>query len=372
MACWHNACILAVTNRQPLFMKHISTLILLLGFGFLQAQHRCSVPVATPVYQQNLNQITIMRGDVGRQQRAEEFVTHNCVSSQQVKGIALLFTSDSIRYVFCKTAYQTVTDADNFFVVYDAFKSFSWSICLYDFVFRNPVQTGLEIVVPEPAATSPVYPAWNYPDTVRTTASKGCAGPVITESAFSLVAGNVFRQPTNESKIVAIESASANNCLSMAQLMKLTSMLTGDDNRLRVMKNGFTHIYDQEHYNSASVVFIAQVMRDQWISYCQAYLTPPCVVSDADFTQLLQQIKDKRFPDDKMSLVKLLAKDRCFNVAQLAQIGDEFAFDDDRMEIFKLCYAKCPDKQNYYQLVDKITFSANKDELRRFINAGGK
>jgi hypothetical protein len=362
----------SIVNSPTCFMKHFFTLALFLVIASASAQQRCSVPASAVVYQQNINQISIMRGDVGRQQRAEEFVTRNCVSSQQIKGIAMLFTSDSIRYEFCRTAYQTVTDAGNFFVVYDAFKSFSWSIRLYDFVFRNPVQTGLQIVEPAPAASAPVYPAWNYPDTARVTGSKGCAGPVISESAFTLIAGNVFRQPTDESKIVAIESASANNCLGMAQMMKLASMLSGDDNRMRVMKNGFAHVYDQEHYPSATALFSTQVKMDEWKNFCILYLTPPCVVTNAEFVPLMAQIREKRFPDEKLALVKLLAKDRCFNVAQLAQIGDEFAFDDNRMEIFKLCYAKCPDKQNYYLLVDKLTFSTDKDELRRFINAGGK
>lgn len=353
-------------------MKQLFTFTFLFIAGFVFAQ-RCITPVSPAIYQQNLNQITVMRGDVGKQQRADEFVTRNCVSSQQVKGIAALFVSDSIRYIFCRTAYQTVTDKENFFLVYDAFKSFSWSIRLYDYVFRNPTQTGPTTIVTPPAPVAgPVYPAWVYPDTARTTSSRGCSGPVIAEAAFSLVAANVFKQPTDESKIVAIESASANNCLSTAQLMKLSSMLSGDDNRMRAMKSGFTRVYDQEHYSAATVVFAAKPKQDEWTAYCAAYLTPPCVVSNQDFAPLLQQIKDKTFPSDKLALVKLLAKDRCFNTGQLQQIADEFSFDDERMEIFKLCYPKCPDRQNYYLLVDKLTFSTNKDELKRFINAGGK
>jgi hypothetical protein len=86
----------------------------------------------------------------------------------------------------------------------------------------------------------------------------------------------------------------------------------------------------------------------------------------------MEQIRAKSFDDDQVELVKLLAKDRCFNVDQLKTISGEFSFDDEKMEVFKFCYSKCPDKQNYYQLVDKLSFNSNKDELKRFINAGGK
>lgn len=352
-------------------MKKLLLLLLVISSSFAFAQ-RCTVPVSTSIYQQNLAQINIMRGDVGKQQRAEEFVTRNCVSSAQVKGIAVLFMSDSIRMVFCRTAYHTVTDTGNFFVVYDAFKSFSWALRLYDHVVRYPDQAGLNTTIPPAAEVHPTFPLWVYPDTARSTGSKGCSGPVVTESAFGLIADNVFKQPTEESKIVAIESASANNCLSMAQLMKLASILTQEPNRMRVMKNGFARVYDQEHYASAGSMFATAAKKDEWNNYCSAYLTPPCVVTNQDFGPLLQQIKNKSFPAEKLDLVKLMAKDRCFNVNQLSQISDEFSFDDEKMEIFKLCYAKCPDKQNYYLLIDKITFSTNKDELKRFINAGGK
>jgi Domain of unknown function (DUF4476) len=218
--------------------------------------------------------------------------------------------NDSLRFVFCKTAYHTVTDTANFFSVYDAFRSFSWAIRMYDHVKRYPQQNGPTSITPT-AEAAPVYPLWIYPDTARTTGSKGCAGPVISESAFTVVAANVFKQPTEESKVVAIESAFNNNCLSMAQMMKLASMLTNEDNRMRVMKNGFARIYDQEHYVSAGAMFSQAPKKEEWNNYCIAYLTPPCVVSDTEYKGLLQDITDKRFTDDKMALIKSLSKDHC-------------------------------------------------------------
>ncbi len=306
----------------------------------------------------------------------------NCVYSEQVKNIALLFQSDSIRMVFCKEAYTHTYDAANFFIVYDAFASFSYALRTYDYVSHLPapkvVGPANPVVIapppPRPGAV-PVYPAWDYPDTVRTTTSKGCGGPVIAEILFKPIGENVFKQPTDESKLVAIENASAGNCLSMTHVMKLTSLITSEDIRLRALKSCFPRVYDQDHYPYAAAAFAGQPMKDQWMAYARIYLTPPpapCLVTDQDFQPLLQQIKDKRFASDQMALVTLLSKDRCFNVAQIKSISEVFAFGDDKMKLFKMCYAKCPDQNNYYQLVDELAFSSEKDELRRFINAGGK
>lgn len=352
-------------------MKKIITLLLLAVVSIANAQQRCTYPVINSVYQQKVSQITTVKSDGQRLKLATEFVTQNCVSSAQVKGLAGLMGNDSLRFVFCKTAYHTVTDTANFFGVYDAFRSFSWAIRMYDHVSRYPQQNGPTSITPT-AEAAPVYPLWVYPDTARSTGSKGCAGPVISESAFGVIAGNVFKQPTEEAKIVAIESAYTNNCLSMAQMMKLSSMLKNEDNRMRVMKNGFARIYDQEHYVSAGAMFSLAPKKDEWNNYCAAYLTPPCVVSDSEYKGLLQDIRDKRFTEDKMNLIKSLSKDHCFNVAQLAEISREFAFDDEKIEMFKLYYAKCPDKKSYYKLVDELSFSSNKDSFRKWIDNGGK
>jgi hypothetical protein len=347
------------------------------------------MPVSEAVFQQNFNQIAVLRGDEGKQPRVEQFVTANCVNSQQLKTMAQLFTSDSVRLIVCQKAYPRVTDTANFYAVYDAFATFSYALRLYDFVQHYkpaavpaqstprpagpPVSTSTTTtttVVTRPAGLS--FPLWVYPDTLRTTAAKGCAGPVISEQQFQPLANNAFAQPTEESKIVAIENAFAANCMSMAQQMKMASILQSDDNRMRVMKAGFARVYDQEHYSSATTMFSVAAKKDEWNSYCAAYLTPSCAVSEQDFAPLLAQIKAKTLDDDQVKLVEMMSVNRCFNTAQIKAIADEMSFDDGKMKVFKMCYARCPDKQNYYQLTDKLTFTSNKDELRRFIMAGGR
>jgi hypothetical protein len=354
-------------------MKKVLLLAFICVSGLLTAQ-RCRVPVSNETFQQNFNQIAILRGDASKQVKAEQFVAANCVSSLQLKTLAQLFSTDSVRLIVCQRAYPQVTDPAGFFVVYDAFTTFSWALRLYDYTQHYTAPVGAvptaTVIATQPTA-GPTYPTWFYPDTLRITGSRGCAGPVIAEHQFTTIANNVFRQPTEEAKIVAIENAMTAHCMSVSQHMKLASMLTSEDNRMRVMKNGFARVYDQEHYSYAGSMFSVPAKKDEWNNYCSAYLTPPCTVSAQDFNGLLQQVQAKNFDDDQLTLVKTLAGSRCFSVDQLKTFSNEFGFDEEKMEMFKYCYAKCPDKQNYYLLADKLTFTANKEELRRFINAGG-
>lgn len=361
-----------------IIMKHFFTLFITLITTSAFAQF-CSTPAAQSVYQTSFNQMAVMRNDAAKLERANAFVNANCVTSDQVKNIALLFQSDSVRMVFCKEAYTHTFDYQNFFVVYDAFASFSYALRTYDHVSK--------VVVPKavvPAGTiatrpntnaGPVYANWVYPDTARLTPSKGCAGPVANETMFKALSENVFKQPTDESKLVAIEQASAGNCLSMAQIMKLTSLITSEDIRLRVLKSTFPRVYDQEHYPSAAAAFATQPMKDQWMAFSRSYLTPPpppCLVTDTDFNKLYADVQAKRFKEDKMAAITMMSKDRCFNVEQIRKLSQEFAFGEEKLKVMKMCYAKCPDQNNFYKLVDELTFQSEKDDLTNFINKGGK
>lgn len=350
--------------------KIFTTLLLILGSAGMSFAQNCQTPITTAVFQPGFNSIAVTQGDQAKLIRASRFVGDKCLSASQIKTIALLFAGDSLRLEFCKTAYARTTDTANYYEVYDAFRAFSYALRLYNYVEHYTVPVTTPVV-----AQVITFPNYAYPDTVRYTGKKGCAGPAMTEAAFMNAAQNIVAQPTDESKYVAVQDLAGRNCFTFAQSMKLASLMRADDFKMRVLTTTFPVVYDQEHYPSGIVVFSTTQMQNNWTSFAAAYLTPPpapCLVTDAEFKTLLNDVKAKRFTSEKISLIELLAKDRCFNVAQIRALGMEFSFGDERMKIYKLLYKKCPNQKDYYQVVDDLQFDAEKAEMRRFINAGGK
>lgn len=354
-------------------MKNLFTLLLLVfaltRTGFAQ---NCTTPVSASVFQNGFNAIAVTQGDQNKLIRANRFVGDKCLSSAQVKTIAMLFTADSMRLDFCKTAYPRTTDPANFYDVYDAFGSFSNALRLYHFVEHYTVPVSTPTATPVPQVS---FPNYAYPDTVRYTGNKGCAGPAMADAAFLTAAQNVFAQPTDEAKYVAVQDMSARNCFTFAQAMKLASLFRSDDYKMRVLTTTFPVVYDQDHYTSGIVLFSTTQLQTNWTNYAVAYLTPPppaCLVSDADFKLLLKDVQEKRFASEKMSLIELLSKDRCFSVAQIRTLGMEFSFGEERMKVYKMLYKKCTNQKDYYKVVDDLQFDSEKAEMRRFINAGGK
>jgi hypothetical protein len=96
---------------------------------------------------------------------------------------------------------------------------------------------------------------------------------------------------------------------------------------------------------------------------------PPtvCAVEEADMIDVLKSLQSKNFPKEKLDLLGAIRKDKCFNVAQVKTITKEFPFDNDKLEAIKSLYEGCPDKANYFKLVDELSFAYLRDELTAFI-----
>ncbi len=364
-------------------MKRIPFFILFLFVAsFTGISQNCVNPVSQQVFQANFNQVAIQQTNQKKLEKATVFASTNCMMAAQVKNIALLFTEDNYRLEFCKIAYSHTFDQVNFYDVYDAFTAFSFAFRLHDYIHMPapaPVEPAI-IIAPQP--TAPVYPNVAYPSSATYRGRKGCNGPVMNESDFKTVAQNVFVQPTDESKQLTIQNASNSYCMDFAQLMKLVSIMKSESFRMQTMQFVFPRIYDLDNYQPGIVLFTTTQLQNEWINFATGYLTPPaqptpvpitvCVVTAADFNSILTSLKAKSFPADKLALLDLIGKDRCFSVEQIKIIGKEFSFGEDKLKAFKKLYAKCADQNNYYKLVDELTFSSEKDNLNNYIKNGGK
>ena len=111
------------------------------------------------------------------------------------------------------------------------------------------------------------------------------------------------------------------------------------------------------------------------MDYADAVLTdmvPPseiiiCEPTSEQISQINNSLSKQNFPQDKLDLARLLVKDYCFSVGHIKGLMNQFTFSSDKLELAKITYNNCPDPQNYYQLIDLLTFPSEKDELRYWI-----
>ena len=85
------------------------------------------------------------------------------------------------------------------------------------------------------------------------------------------------------------------------------------------------------------------------------------------FEQFKQTIKNGMYDDTKVSIAKQGITANNFTSAQAKELVQLFNFDGTRLDIAKYAYKYTIDRQNYFTVVDALTFGSSKQELTKYI-----
>ena len=69
----------------------------------------------------------------------------------------------------------------------------------------------------------------------------------------------------------------------------------------------------------------------------------------------------------RMETFYMALKGVYFTTQQIVQMVNVLSFDDNRLELAKAAYDSCVDRENYYKVVDAMTYSSTKEKLRDYI-----
>lgn len=86
--------------------------------------------------------------------------------------------------------------------------------------------------------------------------------------------------------------------------------------------------------------------------------------------ELLEIAKDNAFEDDKILSIKsfLNTSNKKYYTPEIREVVKQFNFEDNKLEVAKICYPYTIDKANYYTLNSLFNFSDTKEALNQFIN----
>ncbi|PHQ79097.1 MAG: hypothetical protein COB65_13050 [Thalassobium sp.] len=365
-------------------MKLKFTLLVLFISIMGQAQN-CTSVVSSSLFQQKFNQAASTASDQYKWDISVNFTNSNCLTSHQVKMFASLFSTDAYRLEYCKLAYTHTFDHQNFYDVYDAFATFSNAFRLHDYV-TSVREAANEVLPPPPPPTEPdpvtnvseSFPDWNYPSVVGYTGITGCNVPM-ADSDFELLVKPVMDKTSDSERITAAKQLVATHCVSMAQGMKLASLVQMQSHRLDFMKDIFEGIYDQGNFAFAVEVFSHIPYQNDWLAYATVMLAPSpvidpvvtCVVTDAQMDQIKKDINAQTWNEDKRKVLFgfLNAPTTCLSTTQIVWFMKYYPFDDDRQEVASAAYDSCTDKHSYANLKSNFTFSSSKVKFIKWLDA---
>lgn len=93
--------------------------------------------------------------------------------------------------------------------------------------------------------------------------------------------------------------------------------------------------------------------------------TGPCALSPQAFAAVVGAIRNEHFDDGRLAVLRSAAASSFFTVDQVRQVMAEFTFGDGKIGAADLLYDRTLDRERWFLLYAELTFSSEKEELRR-------
>ncbi len=90
-------------------------------------------------------------------------------------------------------------------------------------------------------------------------------------------------------------------------------------------------------------------------------------VSDAEFANILANLKAEAFDDSRLNLAKQIVSSKCLTSIQIKNILELFSFDDTKLQFAEYAYDYVYDPENYYIINSSFSFDSNKQKLIQYI-----
>ena len=91
-------------------------------------------------------------------------------------------------------------------------------------------------------------------------------------------------------------------------------------------------------------------------------------MGNSDFRQLMDNIENESFSDDKLTVVRMAAKRSYFTIAQLVQMVSTISFAEDQISAVEIVAPKIVDIQNSHNLLNAFTFSEDKKNVSSILD----
>lgn len=352
--------------------------LMVIGSSVAQSNTQCTTAISTYLFKQKSREVSEARTESDRLNRAKRLIGSYCLNSEQVKEVASFFLNDYDRLVFAKAAYQKTVDPENFYDVYDAFAYFSTVFRLHDYVAQMKQGSNTGGTGGGGMGNAVTFPNYNYPDPTAYSGNKNCAHP-LNDDTFIYRYQKVAQKQNDQSRLLAAIQFVNNQCLSTAQIMKLSTVFSLESNKLNFLKQSYDAVYDQGNLYMAEQILTQSSMKQNFKSFLQSHNSGgggggfACQIDATEFGRITQNIKSQTFNNTRLNTAKqiLRSKGKCFTANQVKEIVKLFDFESSRLDVAKYAYDYTLDQDNYYVVNEAFNFSSSKDRLIEYINSKG-
>lgn len=210
--------------KKSLALALVGALIAIAPYVVMAA---APMPLEDEPFEESMRAIARERNDATRLERARSIARDHRMSSMQVKEIATKLSDDNARLEFAIGCFPRVVDPENFYEVYDAFRSFSKVMRLHDAI------APLKLQPPPPSpvvVTPPVQP--------------------LSEKEFDPIYKALKKENFDNARLQTarqILSATGKKFLS-SQIKRMADSFDFDNTKLDFAKFAFDYVLDPQRY----------------------------------------------------------------------------------------------------------------------------
>ena len=289
--------------------------------------------------------------------------TNNYFSTEQVRQLLLLISSESNRLALAKSAYLRVIDPENFTMLYNVFNSISSRDEMNTYIRNNNNNNN----------NDNDHGNWNN--------NNGSYKTPMADYQFSQLLQSVNSEYYQNNKIAAISNAFniTSNYFSTTQIRQLLSLITSDNEKLTLAKLSYARVTDQSSFSTLSDLFYSQSIRQDFNNFVNAngnnnngsYAKTP--MADYQFSQLIQSVNDQYYQANKVSTINnaISTSNTYFSTAQIRQLLSLISAENDRLILAKLAYLRVSDPPNFTSLYDLFYNQSSKNDLNNYVIQNG-
>ena len=195
------------------------------------------------------------------------------------------------------------------------------------------------------------------------------------------------RTPQQRNSYVANSFNNSDYSFTVNQVDQLMQLVDGESNRLPLVKQAYRNIIDRENYYLLYYMFNTS-SKNELYDYVDNYETRGGggyggnggggygdgggrrEMSEQEFTTLLNDIKQQWPPSTQENSITDAFNNtsKYYSVGQVVQLIQLINSDNSRLRLAKLSYRGIVDRNNFYQVVDLLTFQSNKDQLNSYVS----
>lgn len=186
----------------------------------------------------------------------------------------------------------------------------------------------------------------------------------------------MLRTHTDEDRYVVADQTARNNCISVSQLNLLLSYIPFEIEKLKLVRSSFFHLTDPENKQLLDTSFKMEsskkVLQDFFL-HSEEYrfntgIKCEKASGENEIEDLVQKLILLSSDTEKLQLFKKTYTSYCFTTKHLVRILSTFIHDREKLELMKLSYHHCTDKENFKDLIDSFSYKSSQAEVIEFIN----